>query len=369
MNTQKTFSLKHTILVAGSYLSFVIGSGFATGQENMQYFASCGAAGFLGILFCFIVNLIMNTEFTVNGYNMQFDNNKHMYTYYAGKYLGVAYDYFAQFVCFLSFVIMCAGAGATMNTYFHTPTWVGTTLVAALAAATAVLGLQKITTIIGSIGPFLIIYTVVVCASSLLPGVATMSITDGIKLAGEMNLLGISGNWFISAINYMGLGVLWNVTFLPLLGRGMNSRKEGFIGIPIGVFAFFFCVAIMVAAFFCNMDIVGGAEVPVLMLASNLHPAVAALLAIIILLGIYSTSVPLLYSPVVRFVDEKTAKGKFIIVIVAVIGWMITLFIPYSKVLNIAFSIGGWGGIALVVLVLLKIVSRLLNKKEASSEE
>ena len=43
-------SLKTVIKFAGAFTAFLIGSGFATGQEVLQYFASYGYLGVLGYL-------------------------------------------------------------------------------------------------------------------------------------------------------------------------------------------------------------------------------------------------------------------------------------------------------------------------------
>lgn len=51
---------KNVINIAGAYIAFLIGSGFATGQEVLQYFTSYGYMGIIGALltlvyFCMLV--------------------------------------------------------------------------------------------------------------------------------------------------------------------------------------------------------------------------------------------------------------------------------------------------------------------------
>ena len=41
---------KNVLKLSGAYMAYLIGSGFATGQEVMQFFASYGKAGIAGIV-------------------------------------------------------------------------------------------------------------------------------------------------------------------------------------------------------------------------------------------------------------------------------------------------------------------------------
>lgn len=63
-------------------------------------------------------------------------------------------------------------------------------------------------------------------------------------------------------------------------------------------------------------------------LATNLSSVFGGIFAILILFGIYSSAVPLLYGPSIRFVDEKTTKGKTVMLVLAAFGALIPLFLP-----------------------------------------
>lgn len=49
MEKQK-MNVKQIIIYAGAFIAFLVGSGFATGQEIMQYFVAYGFMGILGAL-------------------------------------------------------------------------------------------------------------------------------------------------------------------------------------------------------------------------------------------------------------------------------------------------------------------------------
>ena len=63
---------------------------------------------------------------------------------------------------FSIFVIMISGAGATLSEYYGINPYVGRVVMSVLAASTAALGLNKLTKIIGRIGPLIIAFVVVI---------------------------------------------------------------------------------------------------------------------------------------------------------------------------------------------------------------
>ena len=113
---------------------------------------------------------------------------------------------------------------------------------------------------------------------------------------------------------------------------------------------------------FTNMESMEGSQIPILTLATNLSPSLGAVFAIIIMFGIYSSAVPLLYSPATRFVDEKTNKGKLVIVVLALLGAAIALLLPFNKLLNIIYVVNGYVGIIFILLVAVKVVLRIVKK-------
>ncbi len=70
----------------------------------------------------------------------------------------------------------------------------------------------------------------------------------------------------------------------------------------------------------------------------------------------------LLYSPATRFVDEKTAKGKAIIVALALLGAFVVLLLPFNKLLNIIYVVNGYVGIIFIILVVIKVITRHVRK-------
>jgi uncharacterized membrane protein YkvI len=335
----KKVSFRSAIIIAGTYLAFAIGSGFATGQEIMQYFTVYGSGVIPSLIAFLIVGSLMNSEFITTGQREQFAHKNDVYKYYAGKYLGTFYDYFTNLFVYMSFVVMCSGAGATLEQHYGLPSYVGVIIVALASGFTVTLGLKRIAEIIGRIGPALIVIVIVICVVNI--AIGKNSVSEGVALLPDLDFLSAGPNWYVAAFNYAGFGILWMVAFLPAYGKTLNSQKEAAVGQTLGVFLFTLTTLVVILAMFCNITSLEGAKVPILTLAINLSPVFGSLYAILILFAIYSSAVPLLYGPAIRFVDEKTVKGKVIMVALALFGAFIATLLPFNLLMNYIYVVNG----------------------------
>ncbi len=120
-----------------------------------------------------------------------------------------------------------------------------------------------------------------------------------------------------------------------------------------------------------NIAQVNGTQIPNLYLAENLSPILATGFSVIILAGIYTTAVPLLWTVASRIFDDSTMKFKMLALALATVGCVIGLLIPFSKMVNIVYVINGYVGIVLLVLMLVKTGKRLLKMEtlEKSSKK
>ena len=94
---------------AGAIVAFLIGSGFATGQEVLQYFSGYGYWGVLGTgLVVLALIVFVSVQFMSVGQSEQFSRPSKIYHYYCGRYLGTFFDFFSILFIFMSFMVMVA---------------------------------------------------------------------------------------------------------------------------------------------------------------------------------------------------------------------------------------------------------------------
>lgn len=357
---------KQVFTFMGAVLAFAIGAGFATGQELLQYFSAYGWESILvGIVFI-VIFVYSNYCFAVAGKRGNFTKGSEVFEYYCGPYLGKFFDYFAALFCYMSFIVMIAGAASTLNEQYHIPLIVGGVIITALVSVTVIFGLNGIVNIISKIGPVLVVFALVIGLYSLFTTVH--DVPAGIELikSGEVAVTKASSNWFMAGASYGGFCLMWFAGFMADLGS-KNNMKELMLGQTFsGIFNITACVLVGFALT-ARIAQTAGTSIPNLVLASNIWSPIASVYAIIIFAAIFSTACPLLWTGVVRFSTEGTAKFRILTVVAAVVGLVIALAVPYGQLLNYIYVINGYGGFVLfAIMVVQDIRYRVKNSGQKS---
>ena len=349
-----TVSMKQVITFAGAFIAFLIGSGFATGQEIMQYFAAYGYMGIAGIVIIFVLFLYVGVDFITVGYDNKFPKGSDIYTYYCGNIIGKFFDYFSIAFIYMSFIVMIAGSGATIHQQYGLPTSVGGIVMGILACGTVILGLNKIVDVIGKIGPVIVVLSILLGLSAIIMNPGGLSKVN--EVIPTLHLMKASSNWLFAAGSYVGFCMLWLATFMSSMGATANSKKEAALGAIYGATAFSLAVLIVALGLMANIDQVAGSLVPSLILAANIHPVVAIVFSLTVAAGIYTTAVPLLWTVSSRIFNEKTNNFKIFTIVLAIIGTFIGLKIPFDKLVNVIYVINGYVGMVLLVLMMFKSI-------------
>ena len=363
MFVQEKVSFKRVISFGGAFIALIIGSGFATGQELMQYFSAYGKMGALSLVLVFALFYMVGTELIITGYEKHFENPNDIYTEVGGKFVGKFYDYFSVFFLFLSYTVMIAGAQATAMEQYNSPKYVGGIVLAVFVMLTVYFGLDRIVDIIGSIGPVIVILAI---------GVGTVSFILNFKnipnAAGDLEMALNSGDLHVASTNpilaagsYVGFNLIWLAGFLSSIGKELNSKKEGRLSIFTGAFGFSVASFLVSLAIYISISKVYSSQIPMLMLARDIHPTLAHIFSIVIFFGIYTSAVPLLWNVVARFSEDGTKRYKMLTIILGIIGAIIGLTIHFNKLVNVVYVVNGYIGLVFGILLIIRHIKRKFN--------
>ena len=101
-------------------------------------------------------------------------------------------------------------------------------------------------------------------------------------------------------------------------------------------------------------------------LAMKIWKPFSAIFAVVVFAGIYTTAVPLLYNPASRFAKEGTSQFKILTVVLAVVGLVVGLFLPFKVLVNYIYVLNGYVGAVLIIFMIWKnIKDTFLKKKNA----
>lgn len=349
-------NIRRVIIMGGAFIGLLIGSGFTTGQEIMQYFVSFGKMGYAAIVMMFVLFVYVGSSFVSVGYEQQFEEPKNIYRYYCGKYIGTFFDYFSVVFLFMSFWVMVAGAGAAFSQQFGLANWVGGTVMGLATLITLYFGFGRLVDIIGSIGPVVSVLAILLGISGIMmhpEGVSTF--TEQLPvLVEEGTVLQAGSNWFMACASYVGFCMMWLAVFMTNMGASANSRREGIYGTIFGATLYSLAVLLLMLGLSANLIEVAGAQIPTLILAKKISPALAIIYTIIVVTEIYTTAGPLLWTPVKRFApDEKSNRYRVLLLGLGVIGIFVGLKVPFDRLINVIYVINGYVGFMMLFLMII----------------
>lgn len=357
--------LVRTVGIAGAYFAFVIGAGYTSGQEVLQYFASHGYHMFFAVLTYMAAAIFLTPEFMRTGQREKFETQDAIYKYYCGNAVGTFYDFFAHLFLFSSFVVMVSASGATLNQYFALPKLAGVWMTAGLAGLVAILGFRRIADILSRVGTVLIVAMLFVCIASILT--SSTSFGDGVEAMSHLDVVSASDTWFMSAVNYIGFSIFWAAPFLAKYGKTIDDNRVAVTGQAVGEIILSLVTIVISIALIMNIKTVADSQVPVLKLATNLNHGLGGIFGVLICLAIFSTAVPLLSLSTTRIVPEGTRRGKLGLVVAGGTGALIASSLPFDRLMNYIYVANGYVGFLFMFFVIVKVVRRKLQAEEDTS--
>jgi len=366
---KKEMSLKNVVLFAGAICAYLIGSGFATGQEVLQFFTTSGTKGIIAALIFLVIMSVSTFILCGIGQKEKFENPYDVFEYYCGNTIGQVYVWYSVILNYCIFVVMLAGGGATINQYYKAPTYMGTSVIALLALGTAVLGMEKLIKIIGVIGPIKILFVAILGISAIIAllGQPTL-LSEGSRAMQTLGVKSASSNWAWSGALYTFLCLMMSIPFLVNCGASTSSQKEAKTVAIAGTVAFTAAIIMLVVSELVNYKLIIGQQVPTLVIASHVSPILETIFSVLIIVAIYSAVSSLLLMTVRKFAVDRTKKFNIIATALTVIGMLFGGIIPFDKLVNVLYPLAGYSAIVFIGFMISKELKIKFKKEEASTE-
>lgn len=365
MEKQK-INFKTVFLFAGAICAYLIGSGFATGQEVLQFFTASGTKGILAAGIFLVIMSATALSLCAVGQKMQFENPYDVFEYYCGKWVGSVYVWYSVILNYCVFVVMLAGGGATINQYYGTPVYVGTAFIGILALGTAILGMEKMIKIIGVIGPIKILFVIILGVSALATVMHSPNLLwDAGKVVPTLGFKSASSNWAWSGALYTFLCIMVSIPFLISCGSSAkNLREAKAIGV-VGTVGFTIAVIMLIISELINYKLILGKQVPTLEIAASISPVLEMIFSLLIIVAIYSAVASLLLMTVRKFAKDKTKKFNILAIVFTLVGMVFGGIVPFDKLVNILYPLAGYSAILFIGFMVKKELGIKREKKAA----
>ena len=337
--------MSKTLKVALALVGLTVGAGFASGQEVIQYFLAFGYKGIIGAAIAgAAIAIFSGWVYQLGSYYMA-DDHSAVFKSVSRPWIAKYMDITTVFTLFCIGFVMVAGAGANLEQQFGLPTWAGSTIMVVLLLLSGLLDIDRLTNVFSFITPLLIICLLAAFVITLTNIPSDFGYINEIAQQNH-SASGTFGNWLITALNYATLVMIMDVSMmLVFAGSHMNPAQAGKGGLLGGIM---FAVLLLILTFilFCNMADVMDADMPLLMVFDNMHPAVGVFVSIVIYLMIYNTAVGMFYASGRRLSHDKPGKFRPYYFAAVLVGYALS-FIGFADLLGWVYPVLGYLGLAL----------------------
>lgn len=277
-----------------------------------------------------------------------------MFTSVTSKVMARFIDYTITFTQFCISFVMLAGAGANLNQQFGTPLWFGSALMAVAVIICGFFNVEKVTNILGSITPFIVVLLVIISIHSYLNPPA--DIGAAFQFAQD-NVSTTLPNWWVSTFNYVGIAMMGGISMGIIMGGDMLDLKTAGRGGMLGGLLFGILLVMMVIAVLFNSETVYDSALPTLSLITAISQPLGTFAALVIYVMIFSTALGNFYSLSRRVVAKKPQHFLKVLVLLVIIGFALS-FLDFATLVGWVFPVTGYLALVMIVVLIWTWLSR-----------
>ena len=354
---------KRSLAVAASFVGIVVGAGFASGMEALQYFVAYGTNGFFGVILASVTMLFAATAFmTFGSYFLAREHNEVFYNV-TSKPAAFIMDWSAVACMFSVGFVMFAGAGSNLQQSFGWPIWVGAVAMLALMLIVGRFDVDKVSSVIGWATPLLVVFVLIGSIYSFTQVDVNWS-EVGDYAQQEVARADGTPYWWLGALNHTGLNALCGVSMaLVMAGDEFDTKSTRYGGILGGVI-YAVMLALLVASLLIQVESVNGADMPLLAVIDNVDPVLGFIMTWVIFLMVFNTCLGLFYALAKRLTSKHPERFYPTYAIACVVGFGLS-FAGFQPLVNSLYPILGYLGLFVMAVM---TVTYLRHRDELKDE-
>ncbi|MBO8127852.1 MAG: hypothetical protein H0Z39_01455 [Peptococcaceae bacterium] len=342
------------------YVGAVIGAGFASGQEIMQFFGHFGYWGLWGIITATALFAYLGAVVQVTAVNLRSSNYREVLDYFLGSRLAKAMDIFSMLMLLGCLGVMLAGSGAIFEEQMGWPSAAGVVFLALLIIVILWFGLTGVVAANVVLVPLKLL---VVCGVAILSLMMVPDVLPTAEMAAENH---ITGNWIWAATLYVSYNIILSLAVLSSLGRHI-SRKEAVIGGFAGGLAIGLAATAVTTAIITYYSVVINYQVPLLYLAGVVHPAIRFIVSLVIWLAMVTTAIANAHGFASRLAKSDERRYR-LVGAAACLGMTPVCLFDFSSVVQSVYPLFGLLGLILMGALILKPVIGIWRRKAKKVE-
>lgn len=354
---------KRSLAVAASFVGIVVGAGFASGMEALQYFVAYGTNGFYGVILASVTMLFAATAFmTFGSYFLAREHNEVFYNV-TSKPAAFIMDWSAVACMFSVGFVMFAGAGSNLRQSFGWPIWVGAVAMLTLMLIVGQFDVDKVSSVIGWATPLLVVFVLIGSIYSFTQVDVSWS-EVGSYAQQEVSRADGTPYWWLGALNHTGLNALCGVSMALVMAGDEFDTKSTRLGGILGGVIYAVMLALLVASLLIQVESVNGNDMPLLAVIDNVDPVLGFIMTWVIFLMVFNTCLGMFYALAKRLTRKKPERFYPVYAIACIVGFGLS-FAGFQPLVSSLYPILGYLGLFVMAVM---TVTYLRHRSELKDE-
>lgn len=334
---------KNWMKIASIYIGTVIGAGFASGREIIEFFGVYGVKGILGITISGLLFAILGSMLLVKMYNNNISSLNELIGKMFGAKFGLILSIIISFSLYTGYSVMIAGSGAIFEEELGLSFNTGMIAMIVFTFIVFLFKLEGLSTINSILVPLLIV--------GILFTSVYLNIREGYSFS---NIGGATltskGNFITSAFLYFGANSLVTIIVFSSLLPLIDSKKTAILGGTVGGIVLWILGLSILTSMLIYYNEVVNLEIPMLKISNSLGDTYRKTYSIILWIAIFTTAIANGFGFINRLSESKYSLLYTVLFCILAIP---LAKLGFANLVSLIYPISGAIGIVLALLILI----------------
>ena len=352
--------------IAAAFIGYNVGASNSTGQESLQFVAGYGLDGLIRFAFMMALFSIFIILTGRDAQKYKISSVSGLFQHYAGKTIGKALTIYTSLFIVGHLSVLISGCGAVFEEYLGMSNLAGRLVMALGAIVLVMFGLKLVTRVGGAISVLIIVGLFIIPILNLIT--CEDGLVKGSQIMQSLDIIRAADSWWMAGLMYFSWAILLAVAYVATLATNDTgcSKVELNLGIISGCVALFLILMAPNAAMIANASVIGNSQIPNVVLAMRIHPAMGTFFSIVIVVAIFTSMAPETYSVCSMIVNEKSKYFKLVVAGIVLIAFVGSSLGSFAQIVNILTSVSAYVGFIYVAAVL---ITKFMRRPPLPQEE
>jgi uncharacterized membrane protein YkvI len=331
--------------IAAVYVGTVIGAGFATGREIVEFFTRFGFVGFIGILISGLLFIYLGSKIMIKAHEIKATSFEQFNEYLFGKWFSKFMNILMMGMLLGVTAVMLSGAGALFEEQLGFPKQVGVLLTIILGFLTMIVGMKGLFAVNTFVVPLMIIFNVFLMLHS---------VRDPLFLESMFEIPYVDDGWksVIAPFTYAAFNLAMAQAVLVPVAAEMEDIKMvkwgGYLGGAL-------LTLILISSHFTLITVpnVTFYEIPMAIVVKSMFSGLYIIYILIIFGEIFTSVIGGVFGLEKQLKNYWKGSSLVIVSFIFTFAYLLSFF-EYSKLLAYLYPMFGYFSLVFMVLLWMK---------------